>query len=65
MPDGMDPDDYIKQKGKAELLNLLKEKEIIQSFIWNYQLEKVNQNNPYEISKFEKDIKKLSSFYSR
>ena len=31
MPDGMDPDDYIKQKGKEELLNLLKEKEIIQS----------------------------------
>ena len=39
MPDGLDPDDYIKQKGKDGLLNLLKEKDIIQSFIWNYHLK--------------------------
>ena len=60
MPDGADPDDYIKHNGKEGLLNLLKEKEIIQSFIWNYYLSKIDQNNPYEISKFEKEIKKLS-----
>tara|TARA_B100000963_G_scaffold258266_1_gene226658 strand:- start:1114 stop:2904 length:1791 start_codon:yes stop_codon:yes gene_type:complete len=60
MPEGSDPDDYIKQKGKEELLKLLKEKEIIQSFIWNYYLGKIDQSNPYEISKFEKEIKKLS-----
>ncbi|MDA7715595.1 DNA primase, partial [Pelagibacteraceae bacterium] len=50
MPEGKDPDDYIKQNGKEGLLNLLKEKEIIQSFIWNHHLSKVDQNNPYEIS---------------
>jgi DNA primase len=60
MPDGKDPDDYIKESGKNGLLNLLKKKEIIQSYIWNYQLSKIDQNNPYEISKFEKEIKKLS-----
>ena len=60
MPNNSDPDDYIKQNGKDGLLTLLKEKEIIQSFIWNYQLGKINQNNPYEISKFEKVIKSLS-----
>jgi len=60
MPDGKDPDDYIKINGKEGLLNLLEEKEIIQSFIWNYYLSKVDQNNPYEVSKFEKEIKKLS-----
>ena len=60
MPDGIDPDDYIKQKGKDGLINLLKEKEIIQSFIWNYHLSKIDHNNPYEISKFEKEIKNLS-----
>ncbi len=60
LPDGIDPDDYIKQNGKDGLLNLLKEKEIIQSFIWNYHLSKIDQNNPYEISKFEKEIKNLS-----
>ena len=60
MPEGKDPDDYIKQNGKNGLLNLLKEKDIIQSYIWNYHLNKIDQNNPYEISKFEKEIKKLS-----
>ena len=60
MPDGIDPDDYIKQHGKEELLKLLKKKEIIQSFIWNFYLNKIDQNNPYEVSKFEKEIKKLS-----
>ena len=60
MPRGTDPDDFIKKNGKEGLLNLLKEKEIIQSFIWNCYLENIDQNNPYEISKFEKEIKNLS-----
>ena len=60
MPNNSDPDDYVKQNGKDGLLTLLKDKEIIQSFIWNYQLGKIDQNNPYEISKFEKVIKSLS-----
>ena len=60
MPEGKDPDDYIKESGKDGLINLLKKKEIIQSFIWNYNLSKIDKNNPYEVSKFEKEIKKLS-----
>ena len=60
MPEGKDPDDFIKNFGKDGLLNLLKEKEIIQSFIWNYHLRNIDQNNPYEVSKFEKVIKKIS-----
>jgi DNA primase len=60
LPDEVDPDDFIKEKGKDGLINLLKEKEIIQSFIWNYYLNKIDQNNPYEISRFEKEIKSLS-----
>ena len=60
MPDGIDPDDYIKQKGKEGLINLLKEKEIIQSFIWSHHISKIDQRNPYEISKFEKEIKNLT-----
>ena len=60
MPDGNDPDDFIKQNGRDGLINLLKEKEIIQSFIWHYYLSKIDQSNPYEISKFEKEIKSLS-----
>ena len=60
MPEGNDPDDYIKQNGKENFLSLLKEKQIIQSYIWNYYLKKIDRNNPFEISKFEKEIKKLS-----
>ena len=60
MLDGQDPDDFIKKNGKESFINLLKSKEIIQSFIWNFYLKKIDQTNPYEISKFEKEIKKLS-----
>ncbi len=60
MPDGKDPDDYIRKNGKDALINLLNEKIIIQSFIWNYRISKIDQTNPYEISKFEKEIKELT-----
>ena len=60
LPSGMDPDDFIKKFGKNELFNLLKKKEIIQFFIWNFHLSKINQRDPYEISKFEKEIKKMA-----
>ncbi len=59
IPDGKDPDDYIKENGKEGLLDLLKQKEAIQSFIWNFYLSRIDQSNPYEISKFEKEIKQL------
>ena len=61
MPKGIDPDDFIKENGKDGLINLLEKKEIIQTFIWNYHLSKINQSNPYEISKFEKEIKKITN----
>ncbi len=59
MPQGNDPDDYIKQNGKEKFLSLLREKEIIQNYIWNYHLKKIDRNNPFEVSKFEKEIKKM------
>ena len=42
------------------MIKFLKNKEIIQSFIWNRYLNKIDKQDPYEISKFEKEIKKLS-----
>ena len=60
MPDGQDPDDFIKKNGKEIFEKFLEKKEIIQNFLWNYYLKKINANNPFEISKFEKDIKKLA-----
>ena len=59
LPDGNDPDDFIKINGKEKFLSFLKQKKIIQSYIWDYYLDKLDKNNPFEISKFEKEIKKL------
>ncbi|MDC0628373.1 DNA primase [Pelagibacteraceae bacterium] len=59
MPEGNDPDDFIKQNGKEIFLTFLKEKQIVQTYIWNYHIKKIDRNNPFEISKFEKEIKKL------
>ena len=60
MPEGEDPDDYINKYGRQSFLKLLKEKQIIQTFIWNHNINKVNLNNPYEVSNFDKDIKKFA-----
>ncbi len=59
IPEGQDPDDFIKKNGKDVFLKFLKEKQIIQSFIWNLNLNNVNLNNPFEVSNFEKKIKKI------
>ena len=59
MPEGNDPDDFIKQNGKEIFLSFLKEKQIVQTYIWNHHISKIDRNNPFEISKFEKEIKKL------
>ena len=60
IPDGKDPDEFIRENGKEFFIKLLEKKEIIQDFLWNYYLSKIDKNNPFEISKFEKEIKKLS-----
>ena len=36
-------------------------KTIIQSFIWDTYVKKINTSNPYEITKFEKQMRKLCS----
>ena len=58
LPKGEDPDDFIKKNGKEKFVDFLKLKKIIQSYIWDSYLSEVNTNNPFEISKFEKKIKK-------
>ena len=59
MSAGSDSDDYIKAHGKEKFLNLLNEKLVIQDYIWSHHLQKINRNNPFEVSKFEKEIKKM------
>ena len=59
MPQGEDPDDFIKKNGKEKFVEFLKSKKIIHSYIWDTYLSKVNTSNPFEISQFEKKIKSL------
>ena len=61
LEESKDPDDIIKEKGKSGFLKLLENKTIIQSFIWENNLNKVNINNPYDIAKFEKQMRKTCS----
>ena len=56
---GKDPDDIIKDLGKEGFLKFLDNKIIIQSFIWDSYVNKINTSNPYEVAKFEKQMKKI------
>ncbi len=60
LDEGLDPDDYIKKNGRKDFDNFLKQKEIIQDFIWNKKIKHINRGDPFMISKFEKEIKKLA-----
>ena len=59
LPENLDPDSYINEKGKDSFLNLAKSKIEIQDFIWQSYYNEVNTNNPHSLSTFEKKIKSL------
>jgi DNA primase len=58
LPNGEDPDDFIKKNGKSNFLKILEEKKIIQSYIWDLYSANLDRNDPFAVSKFEKEIKK-------
>jgi len=58
---GKDPDDIVKDVGKEGFSKFLNDKIIIQSFIWETYANKINTSNPYEVTKFEKQMRKLCS----
>ena len=55
LPEGEDPDDFIKKNGKENFIDFLKSKEIIQSYIWDMYSKDIDKNNPFSVSKFEKN----------
>jgi len=59
LPENLDPDAYINQKGKESFLKLAESKIEIQNFIWDFYYQDVNRNNPHSLSIFEKKIKAL------
>ncbi len=59
LPNGMDPDDFIKEKGKSSLEEALKNNLSIDEFIWRIYLNSLNKKDPFAISKFEKKFRSL------
>ena len=59
LPENLDPDSYINQKGKESFLKFVDSKIEISNFIWDSYFQEVDNNNPYALTLFEKKIKSL------
>ena len=59
LPENLDPDSYINQRGKESFLKLVNEKIEIPNFIWESYYEEVDKSSPKSLSLFEKKIKSL------
>ena len=59
LPENLDPDAYINQKGKESFLKFVEKKINIQDFIWDTYYQNVDKNNPQSLTMFEKKIKAL------
>ncbi len=59
LKEGEDPDDLINEKGKKAFEDVLNERKIIQTFLWENHVNQIDKNNPYEIAKFEKKMRSL------
>ena len=56
---GMDPDDFIKEKGKESFKDLLLNKVSIEEFIWRIYLKNLDRSDPFATTKFEKKFRNL------
>jgi DNA primase len=59
LPENLDPDSYINQKGKDAFLNISKQKIEISDFIWENYYKDVDARSPQSLSLFEKKIKTI------
>ena len=59
LPENLDPDAFINQKGKDSFLKITQSKVEIQNFIWDSYYREIDKNNPHSLSMFEKKIKSL------
>tara|TARA_Y100001970_G_scaffold123226_1_gene152759 strand:- start:1141 stop:2904 length:1764 start_codon:yes stop_codon:yes gene_type:complete len=56
---GVDPDDYIKEKGKKGFLEFLSSKLSIDQFIWKNYSNNLDRSDPFASTKFEKKFRNL------
>ena len=59
LSNGMDPDDYIKEKGKENFQKLMASNLSIEEFIWRIYLNNLDRSDPFATTKFEKKFRNL------
>jgi len=59
LANGVDPDDYIKEKGRSNFEKLIKTSLSIEEFIWRMYLNDLDRSDPFAITKFEKKFRYL------
>ena len=59
LPENLDPDAFINQKGKDSFIKLSQGKIDILNFIWDSYYSEVDRNNPQTLAIFERKIKSL------
>ena len=59
LANGVDPDDYIKEKGRSNFEKFIKTSLSIEEFIWRIYLNDLDRSDPFAITKFEKQFKYL------
>ena len=59
LPENLDPDSYINQKGKDSFIKLSETKVDILNFIWDSYYSEVDRNHPQTLAIFEKKIKSI------
>tara|TARA_Y100000590_G_scaffold105953_1_gene120626 strand:+ start:536 stop:2323 length:1788 start_codon:yes stop_codon:yes gene_type:complete len=59
LPENLDPDAYINQKGKDSFIKFVENKIEIQNFIWNSYYQEVDRLNPKSLTLFDKKINSL------
>ena len=59
LPENLDPDAYINQKGKDSFIKFVQNKINIKDFIWDSYYKEVDRNNPRSLALFERKIKSL------
>ena len=61
LPENLDPDSYINQKGKDSFLKFTSKKIEISKFIWDCYFKDIDRSNPRSLTIFEKKIKSICS----
>ena len=59
LPENLDPDAYINEKGKDSFLKLTENKIEIQDFLWESYYQETDKQNPHSLTKFERKIKTI------